>query len=159
MSKIVSINVYNLRSRKTNNCLGIFGIGLYHTGVVIDNNEYAFGISENENEQDGIYSIEPGTFNNDWKCNLLVCQIYLNNFEIDCILSKFRHEYYANEYDLIYNNCNHFTKRICKELCNYDLPRWINRAARVGRRLNFCCCNKKKNNDYDTLNPKKIKKN
>jgi len=59
------------------------------------------------------------------------------NFEIDCILSKFRHEYYAHEYDLIYNNCNHFTKQFCKELCNYKLPRWINRAARVGRRLNL----------------------
>ena len=154
MSRIISINVYNLDLKKMNNCFGMFGIGLYHTGVVIDNTEYAFGMSEDENEHDGIYSIEPGTFNDNWKCNLPVRKIYLNNFEIDCILSKFRHEYYANEYDLIYNNCNHFTKQFCKELCNYKLPRWINRAARVGRRLNSCCFNKKKNNDYNTLNPK-----
>tara|TARA_B100000745_G_C20020684_1_gene347080 strand:+ start:173 stop:640 length:468 start_codon:yes stop_codon:yes gene_type:complete len=155
MSRIVSINVYNLDFKKmNNNCLGMFGIGLYHTGVVIDNTEYAFGMSEDENEHNGIYSIEPGTFNNNWKCNLLVGEIYLNNFEIDCILSTFRHEYYAHEYDLIYNNCNHFTKRLCKELCNYTLPSWVNRAARIGRRLNFCCSKKRKKQDYITLNHK-----
>ena len=141
MTKIVSINIYELHP-KANRFLSKIGIGLYHSGVVIDDREWTFApFINNETNENGIHSIPPGLFNEFHKTTLIAGQIDINNFDLACIINKFRNQFLSSEYNLITNNCNDFTKVFCKEICNYDVPNWINRAAKIGS-LFYCpsCC-------------------
>ncbi len=150
MTKIVSINIYELHP-KANRFLDKIGIGLYHSGVVIGDREWTFGLLTNEN---GIYSIPPGLFNEFHKTTLIVGQIDINDFDLACIMNKFSQQFLSSEYEIILNNCNDFTKVFCKEICNYDVPNWINRAAKIGS-LFYCpsCCKTTDvlNENYDNL--------
>lgn len=38
----------------------------------------------------------------------------------------------GREYDLLTQNCNHFTIHLCQALLQRDPPRWINKLARIG---------------------------
>jgi hypothetical protein len=141
MTKIVSINIYELHP-KANRFLSRIGIGLYHSGVVIGNREWTFGpFINNQTNENGIYSIPPGLFNEFHKTTLIIGQIDINEFDLTCIINKFRHQFLSSEYELIINNCNDFTKVFCREICNYDVPNWINRAAKISS-IFYCpsCC-------------------
>jgi len=169
MSKLVSVNIYEIDPPK-NKFLDKIGMGLYHSGVVINGIEWAFGEFNSPNEddlinedgiqrinEDGIQSMLPGTYNEYHKQNLIIGEINISDFELECIMNTFRDKFLLNEYDLIKNNCNHFTKVFCKEICNYDLPKWINRAANISSFF-YCasCCNKKKEKkvNYNDLLPR-----
>jgi hypothetical protein len=141
MTKIVSINIYELHP-KANRFLSKIGIGLYHSGVVIDNREWTFGpFINNQTNENGIYSIPPGLFNEFHKTTIIIGQIDINEFDLTCIVNKFRQQFLSSEYELIINNCNDFTKVFCREICNYDVPNWINRAAKISS-IFYCpsCC-------------------
>ena len=141
MTKIVSINIYELHP-KANLFLSKIGIGLYHSGVVIGDREWTFGpFINNQTNENGIYSIPPGLFNEFRKTTLIVGQIDINEFDLTCIVNKFRQQFLSSEYEIIINNCNDFTKVFCREICNYDVPNWINRAAKITS-LFYCpsCC-------------------
>jgi hypothetical protein len=141
MTKIVSINIYELHP-KANRFLSKIGIGLYHSGVVIDNREWTFGpFINNQTNENGIYSIPPGLFNEFHKTTIIIGQIDINEFDLTCIMNKFRQQFLSSEYELIINNCNDFTKVFCREICNYDVPNWINRAAKISS-IFYCpsCC-------------------
>ena len=141
MTKIVSINIYELHP-KANRFLSKIGIGLYHSGVVIGDREWTFGpFINNQTNENGIYSIPPGLFNEFHKTTIIIGQIDINEFDLTCIVNKFRQQFLSSEYELIINNCNDFTKVFCREICNYDVPNWINRAAKISS-IFYCpsCC-------------------
>jgi len=154
MTKIVSINIYELHP-KANRFLDKIGLGLYHSGVVIGDREWTFGpFINNQTNENGIHSIPPGLFNEFHKTTLIVGQIDINDFELACIINKFRHDFLSSEYELIINNCNDFTKVFCKEICDYDVPNWINRVAKIASLFYCPCCCKTSNvldEEYNNL--------
>ena len=54
----VFINVYDLNRDCNQNCADMFGVGAYHTGVEINNTEYAFG-GNTTLKTTGVYEITP----------------------------------------------------------------------------------------------------
>jgi len=58
--RYVFLNVYHIS--KINNLLKIFGLGLYHTTIEIDEIEYSFGSTEDE--LSGIYLNKKNEINN-----------------------------------------------------------------------------------------------
>jgi hypothetical protein len=50
------------------------------------------------------------------------------------ILERLMDEYRAYKYDMLVNNCNHFTNEFLGILTNYRriIPGWVNRAAWIG---------------------------
>ncbi|KAJ1474804.1 hypothetical protein T484DRAFT_1830874 [Baffinella frigidus] len=51
---------------------------------------------------------------------------------VDQLLSRLAAKYTSNSYDVIRNNCNHFTEELCIALCAKSIPEWINRPAKMG---------------------------
>ena len=41
-------------------------------------------------------------------------------------------EFLGTSYNLLTNNCNHFTNALCEKLTNRSAPTWLNRAAGIG---------------------------
>ena len=56
----------------------------------------------------------------------------------------------GERYNLLTNNCNHFTNYMCKVLTGQEMPRWVNRAARVGVVLPCLVPKEWAEMDYDT---------
>jgi len=42
------------------------------------------------------------------------------------------HQFQGPAWNLLSNNCNHFTSSLCYRLTDKDIPSWINRAASIG---------------------------
>ena len=107
-----------------------------HTGIVINDREYAFGAVPHPTEpsRTGVFWTRPrleppgGTF----RCSILHGFTYLTGNDLDKLLRDISSEFPGKDYNLLSNNCNHFTNRVCKALTHREAPAWINRASKVG---------------------------
>ncbi|KAL6717802.1 hypothetical protein ACLMJK_003887 [Lecanora helva] len=132
----VLINVYDLLPPGfLSTTLWTLGSSLLHTGVVIRslNREYAFG-GHDRPHASGVYWTKPcteppgGTF----RCELLQGVTFRSNTEIEGIIREVSGEFMGGSYNLLTNNCNHFTNEMCKRLVGRQAPGWLNRAASIG---------------------------
>ena len=51
---------------------------------------------------------------------------------VDKILNRLSAKYTSDAYNVVRNNCNHFTEELCQALCGKDIPEWVNRPAKMG---------------------------
>ena len=82
----------------------------------------------------GVYWTKPrmeppgGTF----RCELLQGFTFRSEHEIETIIKEVSQEFLGPSYNLLSNNCNHFTNHICERLIGKPAPSWLNRAASIG---------------------------
>lgn len=82
----------------------------------------------------GVYWTKPhteppgGTF----RCELLQGFTFRSEHEIENVIKKVSQEFQGTSYNLLSNNCNHFTSHLCEKLINKPAPAWLNRAASIG---------------------------
>ncbi|KAL8807432.1 MAG: hypothetical protein Q9223_002906 [Gallowayella weberi] len=129
--------------RKLSTTLWHLGSPLLHTGVVITslNREYAFGAlflpashSRSKPEATGVYHTPPGLEPEDarFRCSLLQGVSLLSPAELEGVVKQVSNDFKGAEYNLLTNNCNHFSSRLCERLTGQEAPRWMNRAAGIG---------------------------
>jgi hypothetical protein len=113
--------------------LWTLGGSLLHSGVVIRGREYAYG-GHNRRNTTGVYFTKPqfeppgGTF----RSTLLQGFTFRSPQEIDAIVKQVSDEFLGTNYNLLTNNCNHFTSALCERLTGKPAPGWLNRAASIG---------------------------
>ena len=136
----VSVNVYDLASDSTNQFVSTFlGGGLHHSGIQIQNTEYAFG---GGGSGSGVWSQRPREIPQNLadKGNvpkfsrvheLGVVSISIR--DLNKLLASLRSEYPSSRYSLLQCNWNHFTKDVCTRL-GLDAPEldYLNKAANAG---------------------------
>jgi len=152
--KKVIINVYDLLPPgRLSSIIWTFGVALLHSGVVINDREYAFG-GHHRRGLTGVYWTKPkteppgGTF----RSEILHGFTYASDQEIEEIirdvsstflpshrlLSRFTYseqasnEFLGPTYNLLTRNCNHFTSHLCMALTRQAAPAFLNRAASIG---------------------------
>ncbi|XP_042063033.1 deSI-like protein At4g17486 [Salvia splendens] len=130
----VYLNVYDLTP--INGYAYWLGLGIYHSGVQVHGVEYAFGAHEHSTT--GIFEVEPKhcpgfTF----RKSILIARSDLGPKEVRALMENLAREYPGNAYNLISKNCNHFCNDVCLRLTGKQIPRWVNRLARLGL---FCNC-------------------
>ncbi|KAF1984669.1 DUF862-domain-containing protein [Aulographum hederae CBS 113979] len=130
----IRIDVYDLLPPgKLSSFLWFLGGSLLHSGVVIAGKEYAFGGHE-ERGKSGVYWTKPkteppgGTF----RCEILHGFSFLTDKEIHAVIQEASHRFQGTSYNLLTNNCNHFTSYLCSRLSGSEAPSWLNRAASIG---------------------------
>ncbi|KAI9747475.1 MAG: hypothetical protein M1835_002070 [Candelina submexicana] len=130
----VLINVYDLLPPGSlSSILWTIGGSLLHSGVVINDKEYAYGGHDRPNLS-GVYWTKPklappgGTF----RCELLHGFTLRSESEIEEILKDTSNKFQGTSYNLLTNNCNHFTSYLCNALTSRPAPAWLNRAASIG---------------------------
>jgi len=133
----IKIHVYDLLPPgKLSALLWVIGGSLLHTGVVIRGREYAFGGHDRPGVS-GVYYTRPrleppgGTF----KCEILQGFTFLPDNELEQIIKEASQQFQGTSYNLLSNNCNHFTSYLCQKLTGKPAPTWINRAASIGLAL------------------------
>ncbi|KAI0125473.1 PPPDE putative peptidase domain-containing protein [Xylariales sp. AK1849] len=130
----VIINVYDLLPPgRLSSVLWTIGSSLLHTGVVVNNREYAYGGHDRANTT-GVYWTSPrtsppgGTF----RTEILHGFTFATPAEIDTIIRSTSEAFPGTSYNLLTKNCNHFTQTLCERLTGRRGPGWLNRAAQIG---------------------------
>jgi len=128
------INVYDLLPPgRLATILWTIGAGLLHSGVVINNKEYAYG-GHDRRGLTGVYytpakTVPPGgTF----KCEILHGFTVRPQSEIDAIIKEASEAFQGTSYNILTKNCNHFTQYLLDKLTGRPGPGWLNRAAGIG---------------------------
>jgi len=125
----VSLNVYDLAPM--NAFLYHAGLGLYHTGVVINGAEYTFA------SEGGVFRHTPRAVPN----AKFREQINMGSFpggqaEVQAIVDSLGDEKFGpDDYNILRNNCNHFAAALCWKLLQKKIPGYVNRVADIG----VCC--------------------
>ncbi|KAF2722740.1 DUF862-domain-containing protein [Polychaeton citri CBS 116435] len=130
----IIINVYDLLPPgKLSTLLWTLGGSLLHSGLVINDREYAYGGHARRNVT-GVYYTRPrleppgGTF----RCSILQGFSFRPRAEIEHIIHEVSQEFLGPGYNLLSHNCNHFTSVLCQRLTGRAAPSWLNRAASIG---------------------------
>ncbi|KAI9793333.1 MAG: hypothetical protein M1833_000778 [Piccolia ochrophora] len=133
----ILINVYDLLPPgRLSSTLWAVGSSLLHSGVVINDKEYAYG-GHDRRGMSGVYWTRPkteppgGTF----KCKLLHGFTFQTPDEIVSTIKEVSDEFLGPSYNLLSRNCNHFTSTLCRKLTSRAAPSWLNRAAGIGLAL------------------------
>ena len=132
----ILINVYDLLPPGSlSSTLWFLGSSLLHTGVVIKSldREYAFGGHDRPNLS-GVYWTTPRTLppGGTFRCELMQGFTFRGEQEIEDIVKEASGQFLGTSYNLLSNNCNHFTSFLCEKLVGRAAPAWINRAAGIG---------------------------
>ncbi len=120
----VYINVYDLRNaRNGNRCLHPLGMGIYHTAISIGKQEFTFG-GNTRSDDSGIYITPPrGNRAFSFKYAIPVFNskdpeepiLAMTEFQIyHVLIPRLGRRYKANRYDILVNNCNHFTEEFLR---------------------------------------------
>jgi deubiquitinase DESI2 len=126
----------NPQPGRLSSLLWTIGGSLLHSGVVINDREYAYG-GHNRRNVTGVYYTRPrfeppgGTF----RCSILQGFTFRTAAEIERIVKEVSEEFLGERYNLLTNNCNHFTSALCEKLTGKAAPGWVNRAANIGLAL------------------------
>ena len=130
------IHTNHLKSGAFASTLWFLGSSLLHTGVVIRSREYAYGGHDRPGVS-GVYWTKPrleppgGRF----RCELRHGFTSRSEEEIEIIVRDVSQEFPGTSYNLLSNNCNHFTSYLCSRLTSNPAPSWLNRAASIGLAL------------------------
>ena len=113
--------------------LWTMGTSLLHSGVVINNKEYAYG-GHDRRGMTGVYYTPPKTVppGGTFKCEILHGFTVSSQVEIDAIIKEASAAFQGTSYNLLTNNCNHFTAYMCEKITRRPGPAWLNRAASIG---------------------------
>lgn len=109
------------------------GCSLLHSGVVIDDKEYAFG-GHDRPRLTGVYHTKPRTERQGatFRCEILHGFTMASPAEIETIIREASDAFPGTSYNLLTKNCNHFTSYLCEKLTGKPAPAYINRAANIG---------------------------
>eukprot|EP00931_Biecheleriopsis_adriatica_P077733 TRINITY_DN51236_c0_g1_i1.p1 TRINITY_DN51236_c0_g1~~TRINITY_DN51236_c0_g1_i1.p1 ORF type:complete len:366 (-),score=76.55 TRINITY_DN51236_c0_g1_i1:101-1198(-) len=129
----VRLSVYSLSFSSVSvlNSIGAAATGAYHSGLVVFNEEWAYG-GHDEDGKTGVYRCTP-EMNQDYQFSSRIVLGRLNAtskqvMEVIKSLAS-RPDWYGSKYDLIEHNCNHFASELCWALMRRRPPDWVNRTA------------------------------
>ncbi|KAK5694010.1 hypothetical protein LTR97_009628 [Elasticomyces elasticus] len=141
----ITLNIYDLLPPGSlSTLLWTLGSSLLHSGVQIAPptinphshhvaREYAYG-GHNRRSTTGVYYTPPlqtppgGTF----RTSILIGHTSLSPAQIDSAIREVSEQFLGTSYNLLTNNCNHFSSALLLRLTGKTAPRWLNRAAGVG---------------------------
>lgn len=117
----IYINVYNMHP--INSYIQYVGVGAYHSAISVGDIEISFS------KKKGIYYTKKNNTQEFLKDSIFIDTSYLHDFEIYNKINSFDYLFNASSYDIITNNCNHFTKTIVDKIFFKEAPSYINRLA------------------------------
>ncbi|KAK9510954.1 hypothetical protein O3M35_005623 [Rhynocoris fuscipes] len=126
----IILNVYDMYW--TNDYTTPIGLGVYHSGVEIYGQEYAYG--GHPYPFTGIFCITPRDASElgeqfQFRQSVLIGYTDFTEHDVKRIVDEMGKEFRGDRYHLMHKNCNHFSGNFTKTLCGEEIPSWVNRLA------------------------------
>lgn len=131
----VALSIYELPGTSALNAMTrLAGMGgAYHVGVEVYWLEWSFGWCESGS---GVYMVFPGASTlGRYVERVPLGHTSLSAREVVKALEGMRQAWHGPEYDLLRQNCAHFSTELANMLLDADVPEWVNSLAHVGSRL------------------------
>jgi len=129
----IYLNVYDLTPM--NGYLYWAGLGIYHSGVEVHGVEYAYGAHVFPSS--GVFEVEPRQCPGfKFRQSIFIGTTNLDSKQVREFMEQQACNYTGDSYHLIIKNCNHFCKDMCYKLTGKNIPKWVNRLAKIGSRCN-----------------------
>lgn len=130
----VYLNVYDLTPM--NGYVYWAGLGIFHSGVEVHGVEYAFGAHDYPTS--GVFEVEPRQCPGfKFRKSIFIGTTCLDPIQVREFMEQQSSSYNGDAYHLIVKNCNHFCKDVCYKLTGKQIPKWVNRLAKIG---SICNC-------------------
>lgn len=120
----VKLNIYDLHD--SNESLIPFGLGLFHSGVVVGGSEYTFASGG------GIFNHEPKGAAAKFRETVNIGSFHGSSQQLAQIIEELRQDFTGSNYHVLTRNCNHFADEFLQRLVNKSIPGYINRLANLG---------------------------
>lgn len=122
----VQLYVYDLHG--SNDLFSSFGLGFYHSSVVVEGLEYSYAPDV------GMYDTSPLSAppNAVFKGSVDMGEFQGGKARLAKALDSLRRRFRPDAYDVLSNNCNNFADALVFELVGKHVPSWVNRAAQLG---------------------------
>mmetsp|Transcript_49989 Transcript_49989/g.99280 ORF Transcript_49989/g.99280 Transcript_49989/m.99280 type:complete len:296 (+) Transcript_49989:32-919(+) len=116
-----------------NGCLQALGVGLFHVGVEVYGWEWSYGFTQ---AGSGVFASPPATCKaRKYRQAHSLGRTRLSIEEVEALLHELRREWHGSRYNLVRNNCIHFSQALCKRLLVGPLPKWVCNLVSVGSSL------------------------
>eukprot|EP01126_Amoeba_proteus_P052118 TRINITY_DN626_c0_g1_i5.p1 TRINITY_DN626_c0_g1~~TRINITY_DN626_c0_g1_i5.p1 ORF type:complete len:137 (+),score=13.94 TRINITY_DN626_c0_g1_i5:189-599(+) len=113
--------------------------------------EYSYGYSSDDN--DGIFWGQPGMeedfrkviylgrANYRFRESILLGKYNISPDQLRRVINSLKKEFNGSEYHILNLNCNHFSRKLVRELTGLEIPAWINRLAVLASYIPCCVPN------------------
>ena len=126
----VTLNVYRFTRLSAFEWMEKYGLGIYHSAVMVRGIEYTF------EAMGGVHVSKPHSAPG---C-VVVDQVLVGHTdyapdEIEDIVDALLPLFTPATYNKLTRNCHHFSEELCRRLTARSIPGWVNRAANVGNAI------------------------
>ena len=126
----VTLNVYRFTRLSAFEWMEKYGVGIYHSAVMVRGIEYTF------EAMGGVHVSKPHSAPG---C-VVVDQVVVGRTacapdEIEDIVDALLPQFTPATYNKLTRNCHHFSDELCRRLTAQSIPPWVNRAANVGNAI------------------------
>lgn len=133
----VTINVYDIflsdGGQVANSILRAMGTGAFHCGVEVYGREWSFRATCQFHTDTGLFSCPPKKCQGHvWRESVPMGMTFLYKMEVVSLLRNLAKQYTIESYDLLRNNCCHFSDRFCQSLNVGPIPYWTTNLAGAG---------------------------
>ncbi|EGC39422.1 hypothetical protein DICPUDRAFT_10731, partial [Dictyostelium purpureum] len=128
-SSSIYLNIYDLYP-KINRIGDHLGLGIYHTGVQINTEnyiaEYCFGC--HPYDFSGVFLVEPKKAKGFiFRESIYMGEINMIPADLDRLIETIGNEFTGKSYHFLKKNCNSFSNELIKRLINKEIPVYLNR--------------------------------
>jgi len=130
----VTLQIYdvsgNVAIRSVNRLFRAMGTGAFHAAVEVYGKEWSFGYIE---QGTGIFCCRPkGCTAHRYREAVSMGLTEFGREEVEELLESMSVEWPGVDYDLLHQNCCHFSNELCKVLGVGPIPRWVMNLAGAG---------------------------
>eukprot|EP00931_Biecheleriopsis_adriatica_P094156 TRINITY_DN67840_c0_g1_i1.p1 TRINITY_DN67840_c0_g1~~TRINITY_DN67840_c0_g1_i1.p1 ORF type:complete len:337 (+),score=79.56 TRINITY_DN67840_c0_g1_i1:70-1080(+) len=137
---VVWLHIYDATGTEAvqalNRVFRALGTGAFHAGVEVYGQEWSFGFTEDGGS--GIFSCDPTECGEHvYREPVAMGRTALSKEVVEKLIEDMAETWLGRDYDLLHNNCCHFSDNFCRRLGVGSVPEWVTNLAGAGATVEF----------------------
>eukprot|EP00931_Biecheleriopsis_adriatica_P061903 TRINITY_DN37249_c0_g1_i1.p1 TRINITY_DN37249_c0_g1~~TRINITY_DN37249_c0_g1_i1.p1 ORF type:complete len:457 (-),score=103.72 TRINITY_DN37249_c0_g1_i1:47-1417(-) len=136
----VTLHIYDVPRHKAgvrlNGLFRAIGTGAFHAGVEVFGKEWSYGCQQRDDSGSGVFTCDPrGCEAHRYREEVPMGHTSLTEEQVRQILEELRLTWKSQDYNILRQNCCHFSDELCERLGVGRTPAWVMNMANLGAAL------------------------